>query len=79
MILTQSQAEAVYNAMCALNNVAMCDGISLRFPAVVNGENEFVKVEETDKDMIRVSIAHSSVEEHHAGQSAFATAYGLLL
>lgn len=78
MILNQSQAEAVYSAMCALRSItAIEDGISLRVPLMINGEYEWVKIDETDRDVIRVAVAHTNREEHHAGQAAFATAYGL--
>lgn len=78
MILNQAQAEAVYSAMCALRSIAAIeDGISLRVPLVINGDYEWVKIDETDRDVIRVAVAHANREEHHAGQDAFATAYGL--
>jgi hypothetical protein len=79
LILNSAQAEAVYSAMCALNNVALCEGLSISFIGTINGNAERIKVEETDKDVIRVSyrLGREDEREHHEGQAAFATAYGL--
>lgn len=70
MILNQAQAEAVYSAMVALNNVgATIDKISLP-------ETYYVidVVSYSDKITIRQGLR---TVETHADQAAFATAYGL--
>lgn len=81
MILNQAQAEAVYSAMAALNNVASNGGIRISFNGTVNREIQRITVEETDADLYRVSYVDCYTdqrhEEHHAGQAAFAAAYGL--
>jgi hypothetical protein len=68
LILNKAKAEAVYNAMCHLNNV----GGSLS--AIIQG----VRVEETHSGAIQVwtfeTIDH---KEFHASQADFAIAYGL--
>jgi hypothetical protein len=79
-ILPRALAEAIYRAMCELNNLAICDGLRITVPAMVNGECRMVTVEETDRDVIRVNVGLGLKEgerEHHAGQAAFATAYGI--
>lgn len=67
MILNQSQARAVYDAMCALNNVGgICGDITL---------DEGVRVQWLDSVTIRDGL--SGPREEYANQSAFAHAYGL--
>ncbi len=67
-ILDQSQAEAVYSAMCHLNNVGGA------LSALIGG----IRVEETHCGGVQVWALHTnSKPEHYANQSAFATAYGL--
>lgn len=78
-ILNQSQAEAVYSAMCHLNNVSCA-----RFQSVFLGkcpmnrstrtEVELLLTGDVVIEMAGLNIAH---REHYADQSAFATAYGL--
>ena len=72
LILKQSQAEAVYSAMCALNNVGG------RINATLN---------ETERVVERISgsiyvLAWIDCDwvprEHYTDQNAFAEAYGLL-
>ena len=66
-ILTQAQAEAVYSAMCALNNVGGRIGAAL-------GDGCMVR-EDSDGE---IYISHDVWRlEYHADQAAFATAYGL--
>lgn len=69
-ILTQAQAEAVYSAMCALNNVNMFIGAEIR------ELGRLVSVREDAMGRIHVEDRLSS-SELYADQSAFATAYGL--
>ena len=68
-ILNQAQAEAVYSAMCALNNV----GATVR----VVFEREPIEVYELKKGLVQVCGPESI--ERHDNQAAFATAYGLQL
>lgn len=75
MILNQSQAAAVYSAMCALNNVS--GRIKAQFGDVSDdGVNVF---EELDGSVNVVRVRHYDVleAEHYASQAAFAAAYGL--
>lgn len=75
MILNQSQAAAVYSAMCALNNVS--GRIKAQFGDVSDdGVNVF---EELDGSVNVVRVRHYDVleAERYASQAAFATAYGL--
>ncbi|AVS68144.1 hypothetical protein C8245_22985 [Paracidovorax avenae] len=71
-ILTQAQAEAVYSAMCNLNNVFMrldgCVGTGIRCHEDENGE-VFV---------FKTLAGHTGgPREEYANQTAFAAAYGL--
>jgi len=68
MTLNPAQAEAVYSAMCGLNNVHMraCD---LRFG------NAIVQVD--FNGTVRVIGTAVVDDERYADQSAFATAYNL--
>ena len=68
MILAQAQAEAVYSAMCALNNVAG------RINCTVQ---EFITVKETVLGHVYVSHMNREGLERYEDQAAFATAYGL--
>ena len=70
LILTKSQAEAVYSAMCALNNVSMFIGAEIR------ELGRLVTVREDAMGRIHVEDL-PALRELHADQSAFATAYGL--
>lgn len=78
LILNQSQAEAVYSAMCALNNVS--GRIDASMPA---GGGTGARVRETIDGSILVAgefrgEAHGGPwKEIYADQNAFATAYGL--
>ncbi|MBU0917884.1 MAG: hypothetical protein KKD97_16185 [Gammaproteobacteria bacterium] len=65
-ILNQSQAEAVYSAMCHLNNVGGRFACSLNDGKCVEAWGS-----------VRVFGA-IGVEETYPDQSSFATAYGLL-
>lgn len=62
-ILTQAQAEAVYSAMCALNNVlgSLCCRI------------DGIRIEAWDV----IHITDDTRTENYADQPAFAAAYGL--
>lgn len=71
LILNQSQAEAVYSAMCHLNNVGM------RIGATLDGA---VRVIELPAGTVHVRryIGGEWVDgELYGNQTAFATAYGL--
>ena len=86
-ILTKAQAEAVYNAMCALNNVS--GALWCRMP--IGKGDEWADVREDDSGAIhirrgslrRFDAIESVVTlgpypvERHASQAGFATAYGL--
>ena len=67
MILNKSQAEAVYSALCALNNVDFL-ACSLNFSKalVKHGFNGAISV-----------IGTVGEDEHYENQAAFAAAYGL--
>lgn len=64
-ILNQAQAEAVYGAMVALNNVG----------GVLRTNIDDLRIED-DGDGIRIMKALRTVEQY-ADQAAFATTYGL--
>jgi len=66
MILNKCQAEAVYNAMCALNNVSM------RVEAHIGS----AVVYETTSGAVVVD-AYAVGSERYETQHAFAVAYGL--
>lgn len=68
-ILTQSQAKAVYSAMCVLNNVS--GGLHATLE-----QDGAVHVAEVAHG-IEVWIAGGGAVENYADQSAFAAAYGL--
>lgn len=80
MILKPAQAEAVYSAMCALNNVGA--SAAVRIPN--SGTAIHVKQQTMgDSHLIQVFIADAVGNptgkgfEEYAGQAAFASAYGL--
>lgn len=74
LILNKSQAEAVYSAMCALNNVGMqvCVEERTAFGKLVVRENEWGRIVVTDD-----RGDGPQRNQVHADQNAFATAYGL--
>ena len=69
-ILNQTQAEAVYSAMCHLNNVGG------RLHATLEQDNG-VHVREDRAGEVTVWIVNGGPVEQYPDQSAFATAYGL--
>lgn len=76
LILNQPQAEAVYSAMCALNNVGgTLGGANLSLMPI----GTCVTVFDHGVEGIRVGKVYRGVleTEWHDNQSAFATAYGL--
>ena len=74
-ILTRPMAEAVYSAMCALNNVGAKLKVSIGNVAI-DGVRVF---EDTEGNVIviRVSAHDVLAHEDYADQSSFAAAYGL--
>ena len=80
MILNRSQASAVAQAMCALNNV--CGNINATLPPV-KGHSEthgdFVRVFDQDGKIKVVSVEgfETLADEVYADQNAFFAAYGL--
>lgn len=68
MILTQAQAEAVYSAMCALNNVGLLSCDMRLDKAIVTSDFN---------GAVRVVGSVLEDDELYPTQSAFATAYGL--
>ena len=68
MILGKEQAQAVYSAMCALNNVG--GRIDVTWP-------DHGRVIEDAKSFVFVFSREGVVLEKHVSQAAFATAYGL--
>lgn len=71
-ILTKAQAEAVYSAMCAINNLGESFG-----EAGFRGsrEQELIRVQWLESVTIRAGL--TGPREEYDDQSAFATAYGL--
>lgn len=76
-ILNQSQAEAVYSAMCHLNNVGAVSP-RINFPSK---PGKRVAVEQRNDGRVIVTIFSTNQKdderEDYYSQSAFATAYGL--
>lgn len=71
MILTKAQAEAVYSAMCHLNNVGM------RIGATLDGGVRVIEVPGGAVHVRRFIGGEWASGELYGDQSAFATAYGL--
>lgn len=71
MILNQSQAEAVYSAMCALNNVG---NVSSEF----NLPNDIWVASTSSGGVMVVPRVHGAAIEQYSNQAAFAVAYGLI-
>ena len=80
-ILNPSQAEAVYSAMCHLNNVSGKIKVTLPRPGwFFISDGSFIKVFEDDEGFVKIrsTLNHSLVaDEFYDNQSAFATAYNL--
>lgn len=78
MILNQAQAQAVYTAMCALNNVSANEGVQISFVGTVDGDYKHIKVEECAGGSVEVSFGILGRErETYPNQAAFAAAYNL--
>ena len=82
MILSKTQAEAVYSAMCALNKVSHTAGVQVSL--VVYDEDaedprRITVVEDAGGhvEVIQGPTPHPIKVEPHAHQSALSTAYGL--
>lgn len=76
LILNQAQAEAVYSAMCALNNV----GAELKATIYTrDSAGDYMRVYQDGGAVKVVDVLGHSVEnrEHYDDQAAFAAAYGL--
>ena len=71
MILNQAQAESVYSAMCALNNVG---NVSSEF----NLPNDIWVASASSGGVMIVPRVHGAVIEQYSNQAAFAVAYGLI-
>lgn len=69
-ILNQAQAEAIYSAMCALNNVGGHLACELIDGTVV------IEKSPLNPQVIQVS-SNGRGDEFYESQAAFATAYGL--
>lgn len=78
MLLNKAQAEAVYSAMCALNNVCASAHIDMR-----DGLNRNLKIREDSRDgVVTISLNVGGIVrerdvERYGSQRAFAAAYGL--
>jgi len=72
MILTQAQAEAVYSAMCALNNVGADKGST----SFESGRMDGIYVN-WHQHVVAIQVGVVGPCEYHSNQAAFATAYGL--
>lgn len=84
LILNQSQAEAVYSAMCALNEVSHTAGVQVSFVGYGDddeGPSRITVVEDAGGhvEVIQGPTPHPIAVERHANQSALASAYGLSL
>lgn len=75
LILTTAQAQAVYSAMCALNNV--CAKIDTEVPAGSAGSGMIARVYEAHSGAVVVCSGRSDPVEQYDNQAAFAAAYGL--
>lgn len=77
MILNQAQAEAVYSAMQALNNVNGLINVSF----LPDGRNRACKAYECTSGMVAVDLTGNfrkdDENERYHNQRAFAIAYGL--
>lgn len=80
-ILTTAQAEAVYGALCAINNVGGTIG---RMSMPTQAGRIIVQEGRSDGAILCLRVARQGnpaeqieVEEEHASQAAFATAYSL--
>lgn len=75
MILNQATAEAVYSAMCALNNVG--GKLNADVPGVHPGHS--VNVLETHRGVLIRHMSGGACRnlERHTNQAAFAAAYNL--
>ncbi|WP_088146990.1 hypothetical protein [Achromobacter denitrificans] len=71
-ILTAAQAQAVYSAMCALDN------ISVNFDTMWRADDgESVRITENKYGVLVHKGGEQGVSEHYADQAAFAATYGL--
>ena len=79
MILTKPQAEAVYNAICELNNVG--GKVDASVPNLSNpkkhGHSVVVREMSAGVIEVRAGFAEGAEREDYHNQSAFATAYGI--
>lgn len=73
MILNKAQAEAVRDAICALNNVGMVADI---YPAAGSAGTVFAVYVEDDGTLLVGSLSAS--DEHYPDFDAFVKAYGLV-
>lgn len=88
MILAPAQAQAMYAAMCALNNVSCTSGIELAFvgdkPAPLDPDDggwHLLRLVEAAGGEITLQSGppgRPTATEHYASQAAFASAYGLI-
>lgn len=84
MILSQAQAQAVYAAMCALNNISANPGIEISFVGLTPDDEDSpmarFDVMELASGQIYICTGPSfqlERKEFHESQAAFAEAYGL--
>jgi hypothetical protein len=73
LILNQSQAEAVYSAMCALNNVGA--EMLVQFTGYPRAQDH-IGIDASDGS-VRIRVGMCGDFEGYQNQAAFATAYGL--
>lgn len=74
LLLNPSQAEAAYDAMCALNNVSFLT-LSVSLPS--NDSPGDIEVRVGFTGLVRVFSTLDELVETYSDQSAFAQAYGL--
>lgn len=82
MILKKSQAEAIYSAMCALNNVSHTAGVQVSFVAYdddAEGPCRLTVVEDAGGrvEVLQGPTPKPTAVERHTNYAAFAATYGL--
>lgn len=81
-LLDQSQAKAIYAAVCQLRNVSACNGIELSFVASREGPDYFraTYAENAAGEVVVFSgpsMVRNVPREHYPNAAAFAEAYNL--
>lgn len=80
MLLTKPQAHAVYNAMCALNDISAQSGVQVSFVDSSPDDLSRLSVHEDAGGAITVTrgpLPRPVASEQHASPADFAAAYAL--